>query len=123
MEHKKMICISCPIGCIIEVKNLDGEININGNRCKSGEEYAINEINNPKRIVTSTLKVNCGNKPLVSVKTDKEVPKNMIFDVMKFINTVQIDAPVKVGDVLIGNILNTGVNIIATSNNDISSLV
>jgi CxxC motif-containing protein len=118
MEQRKMICISCPLGCSLEVNILDDDIEIKGNKCKRGEQYGLNEIKDPKRIVTSTIRVLNGKKSLASVKTDKEISKMKMFDIINVINTIQVDAPVKVGDVLIKNIFETGVNIVATSNND-----
>jgi CxxC motif-containing protein len=116
MENRKMICISCPLGCSLDVKINDEKIDVSGNKCKRGEGYAVNEVKDPKRIVTSTIKVLGGDRPLVSVKTDKEISKKLIFDVMKLINEKIVKAPVKVGDVLIENVFDTGVNIVATSN-------
>lgn len=111
-----MTCINCPLGCSLEI-SIDGEnISVDGNRCKRGQEYAINEIKDPKRILTTTMKVADGDKPIVSVKTDREISKNLIFDAMKIINQMNLCAPVCIGDILIKNILQTGVNIIATSN-------
>lgn len=117
MERKKITCIECPLGCSIEVGMADSGITIEGNRCKRGKQYVLSEISDPKRIVTSTMRVNNGTRPLVSIKTDKEISKNMIFDLINFINNVKINAPVKIGDILVENIFGTSVNIIATSNN------
>lgn len=115
MEKKNMVCINCPMGCNLEVE-IDGkDIVVRGNNCKRGEEYAKNEVTNPKRIVTSTIRVYNGEKPMVSVKTEHEIPKDKIFDIMKAINETRVNAPVEIGDVVINNILDTGVNIIATS--------
>lgn len=115
MEIRRMTCINCPLGCSLEVSINDEDIRVSGNRCKRGHEYGINEIKNPRRIVTSTMKVIGGDKPLVSVKTDKEIPKKLMFEAMGVINQSSAKAPVKIGDILIENILETGVNIVATS--------
>lgn len=115
MEVKRMTCINCPLGCSLEVSVNGDEISVRGNKCKRGQEYGINEVKDPRRIVTSTMKVTGGDKPLVSVKTDNEIPKTLIFEAMKIINQSSISAPVKIGDILIENILETGVNIVATS--------
>ncbi|KRQ86286.1 hypothetical protein ABG79_01909 [Caloramator mitchellensis] len=111
---KNMTCINCPLGCQLEVE-VDGEIKVSGNKCKRGEEYAKNEITNPLRIITTTVKVEGGDRPLLSVKTDKEIPKSKIFDIMKEINKVKTKAPVEIGDIVIENVLGTGANIVATS--------
>lgn len=115
MDKKKITCINCPLGCSMEVEISDSKIVVSGNRCKRGEEYAVNEIRDPKRVVTSTVRVAGGNKALTSVKTDGEVPKRLIFDVMNAINNIKVNAPVNVGDLIIENVLGTGVNILSTA--------
>lgn len=118
MEEKNLICINCPMGCSLKVTYDKDFIEVKGNICKRGEEYAKNEITNPKRTVTTTMKVIGGIRPVVSVKTYGEIPKNLIFDFMKLINSKSVNAPVKIGDILIENVLDTGVNVVATSNID-----
>ena len=114
MENEEtIICILCPIGCEIKVdkKNLSKMI---GAKCKKGVEYSKNEIINPKRIITTSILVKNGNLPLVSVKTSKPIPKNKINNVLELIKAKSIEAPVKIGDIIIKNILETGSDIIAT---------
>ncbi len=115
MEVKKMTCINCPLGCSLEVSIMGEDIQVSGNKCKRGYEYGINEIKDPRRIITSTIKILDGDRPLVSVKTDREIPKKLIFEAMNIINQSNAIAPVKIGDILIKNILETGANIVATS--------
>ncbi|NMA65349.1 MAG: DUF1667 domain-containing protein [Clostridiaceae bacterium] len=115
MERIEKICIGCPLGCIVNVELEDGIIkNISNYSCKRGEVYARKEITNPERIVTSTVKVNGGERPLVSVKTKENIPKSKIFDCMKEINSIVVNAPIHLGDVLIENVAGTNVPIIAT---------
>ena len=115
MEMRELICIGCPLGCAVNVELEDGKIkNISGYTCKRGESYAREEITNPVRIVTSTMRVKNGDKPLVSVKTKSNIPKNKIFDCMRITNETAVDAPVKAGDILIDNVAGTGVPVIAT---------
>lgn len=116
MDVKKFTCINCPFGCSLTAYVDNNDIKVEGNRCKRGENYAINEIKDPKRIVTSTSKVRGGDRPVVSVKTANEIPKRLIFDVMKEINKVTVKAPVSIGDIVIKNVLDTGADIVATSN-------
>ena len=106
---KELICIVCPKGCHLEVDTEKEKVT--GNTCKRGEVYGLNEVKNPTRVVTSTIRIKGGS--VVPVKTENPIPKNMIFDVMKEINSSEATLPVKVGDVLIENILGTGVDIIA----------
>lgn len=109
--NKELICIICPRGCNLSV-NIKGEtIDVNGNGCKRGIEYAINECTNPLRTVTSTIHLS-NRDGMVSVKTSKPVKKDDIFTVMKSIRAAKITAPIKIGEVLIENIC--GCDIIAT---------
>ncbi|MCR5041667.1 MAG: DUF1667 domain-containing protein [Clostridia bacterium] len=115
--EKQLTCVACPRGCSITV-TLDGDsiVSIEGNACPRGKKYAENEITDPRRMVASTVKVNGGKLPVVPVKTSSDIPKNMIFDVMREINRVSVDAPVEIGQVIIPDVLGTGADIIATNN-------
>ena len=114
---KKMICIGCPLGCYLSVDYIGTTIrNVNENRCKVGREYAEKEISNPERTLTTTVKVKHGHLPLVSVRTNKPIPKSRIFDAMNVLAKVEVEAPIKIGEPIIQNIFNTGVNIVATKN-------
>lgn len=114
---KSLVCVSCPLGCPIEVEMENGEvISVTGNTCKRGELYARTEMTHPVRSLTSTVKVEGGVHPVVPVKSASPVPKEKMLDCMKVINSVTVKAPVKIGDVIITDILGTGVNIVATNN-------
>lgn len=112
---KQFTCINCPLGCQVVV-TMDGEeiTDISGNNCKRGENYVRDEIKDPKRMVCSTVKIADSKNYSVPVKTATAIPKGLIFDCMKEINNAEIKAPVHVGDVVIANILDTGVDIVAT---------
>jgi CxxC motif-containing protein len=113
---KKIICIQCPIGCTVNVE-YDGDsiISITGNRCKKGEAYAKKEFVCSYRVLTSTVfcKTTKGILPL-PVKTDGEIPLEMLREAVKEIRKTVYTAPINAGDVVYENILNTGVNVIAT---------
>lgn len=89
---------------------------VEGNTCKRGEIYGINEITNPVRIITSTVKVSDGELPVLPVKTKEPVPKDMNFRIMEALKEIRVEAPIKVGDIIVENILDTGINIISTRN-------
>ncbi|ADD09336.1 DUF1667 domain-containing protein [Candidatus Aciduliprofundum boonei] len=112
----RFTCIICPLGCYIEAELNGSDLKIRGCRCSRGEEWVREEILEPKRIVMSVVKVKNGEYPIVSVKTDKPVPKDMIRKIMKYLSNVEALAPIKVGDIVVENILDLGVNIIATRN-------
>ncbi len=110
---RELTCIVCPMGCSITVEIESGAVkSIFGNTCRRGEEYAKNECTNPKRTVTSTVK--CSNGRVVSVKTDKAIPKENMKDCIKIINNKVAHLPISIGDVIIENVF--GANIVATSN-------
>ena len=111
---KSLICVSCPLGCPIEVEIENGEVvAVTGNTCKRGDAYARAEITNPVRSLTTSVKVENGLHPVVPVKSSGPVPKDKMFDCMKEINSVTVKAPGKIGDVVIENILGLGVDIVA----------
>ena len=112
---KEFTCIICPRGCSLKV---DDDGNVTGNFCPRGKEYAINEITNPKRTITTTIRVKNRVDTVVSVKTSVAVPKGMIFQVMEIINSLSVDAPTRIGDVVLENILGTGADILITKNID-----
>ena len=114
---RDLTCVACPLGCPIAVEYTETEvISVTGNTCKRGDAYARTEIFNPTRSLTSSVKVCGGILPVVPVKSSKPVPKDMLFDCMKVINSVCVEAPVKIGQVIIENILDTGADIVATNN-------
>lgn len=112
---KQFTCINCPLGCQVVV-TMDGDeiVNVEGNNCKRGEIYVRDEVKDPKRMVTSTLKVSGSKYYSVPVKTETAIPKGLIFQCMNEINNAEIKAPVHIGDIVVENVLNTGVNVIAT---------
>lgn len=108
---KDLTCIVCPRGCRLHI---DDNNVVTGNFCPRGAKYAIDELTNPKRMITSILRVKNREDLMVSVKTENSIPKGMIFDVLEVIKKVEVNAPIHIGDVLIKNVLGTGVNIVAT---------
>lgn len=110
---KELTCIVCPRGCRLTI---DDELNVTGNSCPRGAQYAKDELTNPKRMITSFVRVKNRDNTVVSVKTSTSIPKGMIFDVMNEIDKVRVSAPTKIGDIAIKNVLNTGADIIITKN-------
>ena len=110
---KELTCIVCPRGCRLVI---DDELNVTGNSCPRGAIYAKDELTNPKRMITSIMRVKNRKDTVVSVKTSTSIPKGMIFEVMEEINNVGVDAPTHIGDVAIKDVLGTGADIIITKN-------
>ena len=113
--RKELICINCPQGCNLDVEFNDEKIiAVNGNECKRGLTYAEEEIFHPVRMVTTTVAVTDGLINLLPVKTNRPVDKSLTSNIVKEISKIKIEAPVGSGNIIIKNILNTGVDIIAT---------
>lgn len=113
---KEITCVCCPLGCALSVEINNGFISVKGNSCKRGEAYGKKEVTNPSRVVTSSVPISLGDYEMLSVKTEREIPKDKIFDVMKELSLVKLTAPVKIGDVIIENVASTSVNVVATRN-------
>lgn len=113
---KEITCTVCPIGCNIIVEG-EGEniTSINGYQCNRGLEYGKNEFAHPVRILTTTVKVENSSTPLLSVRSNKPIPKELIMDCMEIIKEVKITPPVNSKKVIISNICNSGADIIATA--------
>lgn len=115
MEETKIVCIGCPKGCAINITHDKESIkNISGYSCKNGLQYAKNEFTEPKRILTSTVKVKFGEIPCVPVKTHDPIRKDRIFECMNELEQVEVTSPIKLGTVIKRNIGQTGVDLIAT---------
>lgn len=115
MEKRTLTCIGCPLGCAVTVELNNGEIiSVTGNTCKRGDDYARKEVTRPMRTVTSTVRVTGGDIPMVSVKTAADIPKEKIMDIMRCLTDLSVPAPVHIGDIILENAADTGVNIIAT---------
>lgn len=115
MEKRDLICIGCPMGCMMTVTMENGQVaEVIGNTCKRGDTYARKEVTNPTRIVTSSVRVSGGVLPVVSVKTKEDIPKEKIKDCMKALKEVEVKAPIRIGDVLLADVAGTGVDVIAT---------
>ena len=112
-------CIGCPVGCELTVTvHEDQTIPVTGNECNVGANYGPKEVTNPVRMITSVVYVEGGKERVVPVKTRTEIPKPLKLDVAKQLKNVVVMAPVKINDIIVENILNTGVDIIATGNVD-----
>ena len=114
-NERNLTCLVCPRGCQLTVKfDTDGSISsITGNACKRGVTYAENECTHPVRTVTTTVR--CENGEVIPVKTSAAVPKEMMMDVMKAINTTVAKNGLKVGEVVIEKVCGTDADVIATA--------
>lgn len=136
-NSQEVICICCPLGCLMQVtrravdSNADAisittasnnattasiadEFVVTGNKCARGKKYARTEMLAPVRVVTSTVKIMGAMYPVIPVKTAAPVPKDKIFAIMDILSDVEVHAPLHVGDVVVENIVASGVNVVAT---------
>ena len=113
MTKRELTCIVCPVGCTLSVE-LDGNkvVNVSGNTCPRGLKYAEAECTSPVRTITTTAK--CENGAVVSVKTDRAIPKDKMTECMELINKTIVKLPVSVGDVILSDVF--GSNVVATKN-------
>ena len=112
---RELVCIVCPRGCTMRIEEKDGDFTVSGNSCKRGAAFAVSEMTRPMRTICSTVRTTFPDVPVLSVRVSAEIPKDRIFDVMGEIRKVRLDRPVRRGDVIISNVLDLGMDIIATS--------
>jgi CxxC motif-containing protein len=117
MEKIEKVCIVCPIGCNLTIEK-DSKApegyKVTGNRCIRGEKYAISEMVNPTRVVTSTVKIKGVSDAMLPVKTQEAIPKGKMFDIINEIKSVEVELPIKRNDIIIENVCDTNINLIAT---------
>lgn len=109
---KNFVCIVCPKGCHLQVE--EATQTVTGNACKRGYIYGLEEATHPTRILTSTVRVTNAALPRCPVKLNAPIPKEMINDAMQTLNAVTLQAPVRLGEVVVANVCGTGVDFVAT---------
>lgn len=117
MKEYEKVCIVCPVGCrltITEDSNSDSGYKVEGNNCPRGEKYGIKEVTNPTRVLTTTAKIKGAYYDRIPVISNDGIPKDKLFQCMEIINNSNVLAPISAKDVIVENILGTGVDIIAS---------
>lgn len=110
---KELVCIVCPKGCRLQVDEKHGYA-VTGNRCLRGAEYGKSELLHPTRVLTSTVCIQGALHRRLPVKTTAPIPKELMFQAMDALNGVRLTAPVHLGQVVIHDLLGTGVDVVAT---------
>ena len=113
-EIDRLTCILCPVGCELEVRRPDRGLDVRGNQCEKGIEFATEEVLYPKRNLATSVPVKGSVTRLVSVRLSDRVPREMIFPILREIEGLRPETPVRRGQVLIADVLGTGVDVIAT---------
>jgi len=117
VEKRHFTCVTCPIGCEIDVELQDGRVvSMEGNKCDKGEEFVLQELEEPMRILTTTVRLKGARWAMLPVRSDAPVPRRLLFRAIEELAGVELQAPVKLYDVVLKNVAGTGANIVATRN-------
>jgi len=111
-KELELICIVCPMSCTLKVRVTDSNIEVSGNQCIKGVDYAKQEVVNPVRHVMTVARVRGGDFQTVSLITSKPVPKACIEKVMEVSAQLELEAPIELGQVVVKDIC--GANLVAT---------
>jgi CxxC motif-containing protein len=115
IEKVKMICLGCPVGCELTVTHdVPNVIKVEGNQCAIGVKFATSEIQDPRRMIATTVRVKNGVHPLVPVYTASPFPKPLIMKLMEKLREIEVEAPVHMDQVILKDALGTGIDIIAS---------
>lgn len=109
---KQFTCTTCPNGCSLTID--ETTLKVTGNKCPRGEAFAKNELTCPKRTICSSVKSIVPGYNVISVKTNGEIEKKLIMQLMKELKKVIVKEKLPIGSVVIKNVLNTGIDIITT---------
>lgn len=113
-ELRKFVCINCPLGCRLLAELQEGAVKkVAGNRCKRGQNYALQEAVCPLRVLTGNMRAQGCERPF-PVRSSAPIPKAMLLPCSRELRRLRPPPPIRAGDVVIRNILGTNVDIIAT---------
>jgi CxxC motif-containing protein len=113
-ETCEVICTSCPRGCPLQVRLLQDVVEVSGNVCRRGQAYGETEVRDPRRVLTTTVRVVGGTAPVVPVRTQSAIPRARLSQALEELRTMQVQAPVAIHQVLSESIAGTGVPVLAT---------
>ena len=100
MKKMELTCVVCPNGCLLTVWQEDGETHVEGAACKNGVRYGETELTDPRRVLTTSVAVNGGVLPLVSVRSTAPIPKKHLLSAVAALKTISVDAPIRIGDLV-----------------------
>ena len=123
VNEKEIICVICPNSCRLKVSQdpKTKEINVKGHLCPRGKKYGISEFSNPVRMLITTMRVEKGTLPVIPVRSIEPIPKLLLLEAVKLVNDTHCVAPIKMGDILIDNVLNTKISVIASRDIDVKN--
>ncbi len=115
MIKKEITCTVCPVGCLITVTGDQTSVHsLTGNQCQRGIPFATDEFIQPKRILTTTINIEGHRNERIAVRSTAPIPKDLLFDAISITKQVRLKAPIKHGQMVVENILDTGVDIVVT---------
>ena len=100
MKKMEVPCVVCPNGCLLTVWQEDGVTHVEGAACKNGVRYGETELTAPRRVLTTSVAVNGGVLPLVSVRSTAPIPKKHLLSAVAALKTISVDAPIRIGDLV-----------------------
>jgi CxxC motif-containing protein len=112
---KELLCIVCPRGCRLQIEKTE-QFTVSGNQCKRGVDFALAEMTNPTRVLTTTVRTSFPGVPVLPVRTEGEIPRGKIRALTDFLGSLSIDLPLGIGDPVAEDPLGLGIKVIATSN-------
>ncbi len=125
IETLQFNCTTCPSECLLTVeveRDADGNVaevrSVTGNSCPRGNKFAHQELTCPMRVLTTTVAVSCGDEALLPVRTAKAIPLALHAQAMDLIRGLVIEAPIRMSDVVLPNLLDTGTDLIASMDID-----
>jgi len=115
IEKKHFTCVTCPVGCEVDVEVRDGTIvSLTGNKCDKVKEFVQQELKEPMRVLTTTVRIKSAKYAMLPVRTDKPIPKRLFLQAIKELAKVELQAPVHISEVIVKDIAGSGANIVAT---------
>lgn len=124
-ETLQFSCTTCPSECLLTVeveRDVNGSVaaihSVTDNRCPRGDKFAHQELTCPMRVLTTTVAVSGGDEALLPVRTAEAIPLALHAQAMDLIRGVVVDAPIRMGDIILPNLLDTNINLIASMDID-----
>jgi CxxC motif-containing protein len=115
IEKRHFTCVTCPVGCEVDVELRDGNIiSMKGNRCEKVKEFVLQELKEPVRVLTTTVRIEGAEYAMLPVRTDKPIPKRLFLQAIGELAGIDLQAPVHISDVITKDIAGSGANIVAT---------
>lgn len=125
IETLQFNCTTCPSECLLSVeveRDADGNVaavhSVTGNSCPRGDKFAHQELTCPMRVLTTTVAVSGGDEALLPVRTAEAIPLELHTQAMALIRGIVVEAPIQMGDVVLENLLDTNVNLVASMDID-----